>query len=92
MFHIVVSVKHNYLLVSVLYKEFTSIVWRWVCKQLHVIIYFRKCLYLAAIQYYRKAVQLVPDIEFKVDEFRPIRRGNCFSFSILTHHRIIWES
>lgn len=30
-----------------------------------------------AIQYYRKAVQLVPDIEFKIDEFRPIRRGNC---------------
>lgn len=27
-----------------------------------------------AIQYYRKAVQLVPDIEFKIDEFRPVRR------------------
>jgi len=34
-----------------------------------------KCLCFSAIQYYRKAVQLVPDIEFKIDEFRPIRRG-----------------
>jgi len=36
-----------------------------------------------AIQYYRKAVQLVPDIEFKIDEFRPIRRGKCIAFCIL---------
>lgn len=27
-----------------------------------------------AIQYYRKAVQLVPDIEFKIDEYKPKRR------------------
>jgi len=33
-------------------------------------------VHLTAIQYYRKAVQLVPDIEFKIDEFRPIRRGD----------------
>jgi len=44
-------------------------------------------LHLAAIQYYRKAVQLVPDIEFKIDdEFRPIRRGDCcFVFYIFLY-------
>ena len=36
-----------------------------------------------AIRYYRKAVQLVPDIEFKIDEFRPIRRGNYIVFCML---------
>jgi len=43
-----------------------------------------KCLCLTAIQYYRKAVQLVPDIEFKIDEFRPVRRGDCIAFYVGT--------
>jgi len=38
----------------------------------------------SAIQYYRRAVQLVPDIELKIDDFsKPTRRGLLDPFEYL---------
>ena len=40
-----------------------------------IFIYLMLIYLIPAIQYYRRAVQLVPDIEFRFEDTRPRRKG-----------------
>ena len=48
-------------------------------------------LIVSAIQYYRRALQLVPDIESRIEEFNPTpsRRGAVFNHSIYPFTTIV---